>query len=191
MQDKFNIIMLDMDGVVNSSELCKKWINNRFLIQESNNHLTDQEVRNAVREAYKKQFVNSKQLVFPQLAKIICDICQICDAYIVWSSTWRMLPQYKDIEDAKNMFNRRGLPGDRLIDYTPVIRFNDGGYRSSCINQWLNKNKDKYNVKKVAVIDDRWDAGCNLNEKCMFFQTDDCLGITEQLKTEVINYFNN
>ena len=86
------------------------------------------------------------------------------------------------------MFNRRGLIGQALIGYTPSHSRYDDGYRGTDIRQWLEQHNE---VEKSAVLDDRWDAGVNLPKNCMFFQTDVEHGITEKIKKQIINYFNN
>lgn len=126
---KVKIIALDMDGVVNSNELIKKWINDRFKIEEENpNNSTDEDIKLAVRKAYQEEFVHSQELVFSELADKITKICNETNCYILWSSTWRKLTRYQDIEIAKDMFNRRGLPGERLIAYTPQIGMSWAGH---------------------------------------------------------------
>lgn len=43
------------------------------------------------------------------------EICEKTTADILWSSTWRKLPEYSDIKKAQEMFDRRDLPGEKLI----------------------------------------------------------------------------
>ena len=185
------LIALDMDGVVNSGKHIHKWINDRLKIEEQNpNNLTNEDVRKAVREAYQKEFVHCEELVFPQLAKKITKICNETDAYILWSSTWRKLDRYEKIENAQEMFDRRGLPGDRLIAYTPQIGMSWAGYcRGREIAVWI-KNNTEYNVLGCAVLDDRLDAGEFLPINAKFFPIDDSIGITNNNVEDVIKYLN-
>lgn len=191
MLKDIKIIGLDMDGVVNSGKLCRKWINDRFKIEEQNpNNLTDEDVRLAVRKAYQEEFVHMEELVFPELAEKITKICKETDCYILWTSTWRKLERYQDIEVAKDMFNRRDLPGDRLIAYTPQIGMGWSGHcRGSEIRSWITNNTE-YNVIKCAVIDDRIDAGENLPKNAKYFWIDDYEGITDDNVNDIIKYLN-
>lgn len=169
-----------MDGVINSNQHIQKWINDRWKIEENDpNHLTHEEIRIAVRNAYQQEFVHCEELVFSDLAKLVTEICEKTDCYILWSSTWRKLERYQDIEKAKDMFNRRGLPGDRLISYTPSIGMSWGGHcRGSEIKCWIKDNTE-YEIIKCAVIDDRIDAGENLPDNAKYFWIDEFVGITE------------
>jgi hypothetical protein len=183
------IIALDMDGVVNSSKLIQKWIDDKWKIEEQNpNNLTDEDVRLAVRKAYQEEFVHCEELIFPELAERITKIVNETDCYIIWSSTWRRLERYIDIENAREMFNRRGLPGDRLIAYTPMVGMSWGGRcRGAEIKSWI-KNNEEYNVIKCAVIDDRCDAGECLPDNALYFWIDSYTGITDNDVINIINY---
>lgn len=183
---KTNIIALDMDGVVNSRQHITRWYESHLPL------FSDMNTRDEIVELFKEEFDNSTELVFPDLAKRITDICEKTGSYILWSSSWRISPKYKNINDAKEMFNRRGLPGDRLIGYTPQLHMYDGGYRGTAIRKWLENNDvisyDKLN--KCAVIDDRADAGYNLPDKAFFFWIDETIGITDYEVEKIIKYFN-
>lgn len=184
------IIALDMDGVINSSELIQNWINDRWKIEEQNpNNLTDEDIRLAVRKAYQEEFVHCEELVFPELAEKITKIVNETGCYILWTSTWRKLERYKNIEDAKEMFNRRGLPGDKLIAYTQSIglAWNSNHCRGTEIKYWIQDNNE-YNILKCAVIDDRVDAGMNLPHCAQYFFIED--GITDNDVINIINYLN-
>jgi len=189
------LICLDMDGVINSNYLIRNWINNKFKELENNpEYSCDYEkLRKAVRSKYAKEFCNCEELVFPELAKIIYDICEKTDANILWSSTWRKLKRYSNIEDAKEMFNRRGLPGNRLIGYTPDLSkqyFSGSCARGSEIRMWLFNNTFGH-IEKCAVIDDREDAGFGIPNNAKFFQTEEEIGITSEIAQDICNYLNS
>jgi hypothetical protein len=131
-----------------------------------------------------------EELVFPELAEKITKIVNETGCYILWTSTWRKLERYKNIEDAKEMFNRRGLPGDKLIAYTQSIGFAWSGNcsRGTEIKFWIEDNNE-YNIVKCAVIDDRVDAGENLPENARYFFIED--GITDNDVKWIIDYLNN
>ena len=91
------------------------------------------------------------------------------------------------------MFNRRGLPGDRLIGYTPKLGADyiyGNCTRSEQINLWLKNNQYGY-IDRCAVIDDRSDAGYQLVDNAKFFQTTFERGITDQIVDSVIKYLNS
>ena len=189
----FKIIALDMDGVVNSSKHIGDWIyNKREEIKSQNPHLDPlgDEIFQLTRKEYQKEFNHMIELIFPELAERIKRICDETDCYIVWSSTWRRLNEYEDIENAKEMFNRRGLPGDKLIGYTPQQGMSWNGHcRGNEIRMWINDNIYG-KVTKCAVIDDRHDAGYNLPKCAKFFQINDQIGITEEDTEDIIKYLN-
>ena len=189
MKKDIKVIALDMDGVINSGKLIHQWIENRWKIEEKNpNNLTDEDVRLAVRKAYQEEFVHCEELVFPQLAKKVTKIVNETDCYILWTSTWRKLERYQDIERAKEMFNRRGLPGNKLIAYTPQIGMGWSVHcRGSEISSWI-KNNEEYNIIKCAVIDDRVDAGECLPDVAKYFWIDDYMGITDNNVDDIIGY---
>lgn len=184
------LIALDCDGVINSNFLIRKWIDSKFKELE-NDFDNNDELRKAVRIAYSREFCNCEELVFPELASIITKICKETDAKILWTSTWRRLERYKNIEDAKEMFDRRGLPGDRLIGYTPHIGadyFSGNVSRGSEIRMWLFNNVFG-DIEKCAVIDDREDAGFGIPKNAKFFQIAD--GITKEDAEEICSYLNS
>lgn len=185
------LIALDMDGVVNSYEHSKKWTLQQYNLERQKDNVSDVDtIRNRVKKKYREQFCDAEQLIFSELAERITKICKETDCYILWSSTWRKLERYKDIQKAREMFNRRGLPGERLISYTPIIGMSwDGHCRGSEISSWI-RNNTQYKVIKCAVIDDRYDAGYNLPSNAKFFQIDEYIGITEDDMNQIITYLS-
>ena len=182
---KMKLIALDMDGVVNSNILIRKWFidKEKELFELNNKQPTNTELR----QAFKTEFKNSTELIFPQLAKYITEICEKTNAYILWTSTWRKLEKYSDINVAKDMFNRHGLPGDKLIGYTPQIGMSWTGHsRGSEIRLWLKNNDLNEEITHCAVIDDRVDAGENLPKNAKFFWIDPNQGISEYETINII-----
>lgn len=180
MEQSIKIIALDMDGVINSNELIQKWIN-----EHEKKYGREKSIK-----IFREEFCNCEELVFPELAEKITKIVNETDCYILWTSTWRKLERYKDIEDAKDMFNRRGLPGDKLVAYTPQIGMSWGGHcRGSEIAAWIRDNTE-YNIMKCAVIDDRIDAGENLPKNAKYFNINANTGITTNIVKKIIQYLN-
>ena len=185
------LIALDMDGVINSNHHRMLWTSNKY--DQLKSQIEDLDLlRKAVIDSYKIEFCHGHELVIPELAAKITEICDITEAKILWTSTWRTLPEYEDISKARQMFNRRGLPGDRLIGYTPKLGadYIYGNHtRSEQINLWLKNNQYGY-IDRCAVIDDRSDAGYQLVDNAKFFQTTFERGITDQIVDSVIKYLN-
>ena len=188
---KIKLIALDMDGVVNSYQHSKNWLLQHYNLEREKDKISDADtIRERVKKMYEEQFCNFEQYIFPELAERITKICKQTDCYILWSSTWRKLERYKSIEKAREMFNRRGLPGNKLISYTPIIGMSWNGHcRGSEISSWIRDNT-QYEVIKCAVIDDRYDAGYNLPSNAKFFQIDEYVGITEENVESIIQYLN-
>lgn len=194
LEDPIKIIILDMDGVVNSNSLIRGWIDKKY--KEKEKLFSDfYEVQKEVRKEYAKEFRNMRELVFPELAERITRICNETGAFILWSSTWRNLSEYQNLAVVRNMFKRRGLPEDRFIGYTPDLK-GDRGWSYGCgvcrgeeISFWF---KNYLTDRKIvgAVIDDRSDAGMGIPEFTKFFQTDEEYGITEEQTQEIISYLN-
>lgn len=182
------IIMLDMDGVINSSELINKWLSEKD--KELTMQYSDEFVRHSkVKKEYGNTFKHGTELIFPELANILHNIIEQTDAYIVWSSTWRnVIPYKKNIECAKEMLCRHNIQGERLIDYTP----NNGGddyyvCRGNEITEWLKNNS----VYKCAILDDREDAGIGIPDNAKLFLTTWKHGLTQEIANDVIQYLND
>jgi hypothetical protein len=186
------ILALDMDGVVNSNKLINAWLQQETdYIKLINPELSDEKVHETVIKRFKDFFNDSKELIFTELALKVTKICEETDACILWTSSWRLENEYKDIEVAKEMFNRHYLPGDRLIGYTPSLHnFYGSNLRGDEIRVWLESNIYG-KIKKCAVIDDLIYAGFNLPENAKFFQTNYEDGITDKLVNKICRYLND
>ncbi len=171
------IIFLDMDGVINANKLIRQYFKNY-----EDQGLTFEEIK----KKYINEFCSMTELIFPELAKYIVNICDKTNAYIVWSSSWRNLDKYTNIKDAQAMFERRGLPGNRLIDYTNSLHL-DYVPRYKEIRNWIQLNGKT--IKRFAILDDLTDAKYN-TKRCKFFQTNRDIGITEQITNNVIQWLN-
>lgn len=190
-----NYLALDMDGVLNSEFLIEKWKHAAFEKYEK-----EYSGASAIRLTYQrvckefmKEFVNCKELIFPELAERLTKLVRKHDIKIIWSSSWRHLKCYQDIEKAREMFDRRGLPGDALIGYTPnrdnrISKWED--IRVSEI-RWCKQQKlfginDK---SKLAALDD-----LNLSELedygIRFFKTEEYTGLTEEIAANMDEYFS-
>lgn len=180
------IICLDMDGVCNSDFLINQWVLKKK--KELSYTINEKDMLQEIRRLYRKEFCDMTELVFPELAEKISYICEETDAKILWSSTWRNLKKYEDIDVARDMFNRRGLPGERLIGYTPDLNADFGNeIRGNEIRSWLFNNIYG-DIEKCAVIDDRSDAGFFLPKNSKFFLIDSYYGIRNSDVEKIIDY---
>ena len=190
-----NYLALDMDGVLNSDFLIEKWKKEAFDRYKgeysggSYFRLTYQRVR----EEFMKEFVNCKELVFPELAERLTKLVRKHDIKIIWSSSWRHLKCYQDIEKAREMFDRRGLPGDALVVYTPNRDNRISKWEEVRVSEirWCKQQKlfginDK---SKLAALDD-----LNLSELedygIRFFKTEEYTGLTEEIAANMDEYFS-
>lgn len=176
MRDK--ILFLDMDGVVNSNNEIINYLDDLT----ENQGYTKEEAR----RQFNIEFCHYTELIFPTHAKLVTKICNETNCDIVWSTTWRTIREYRsNIEYAQKMLTRRGIPGERLISYTPIIPF---CFRHIEISLWLKKHGRK--IKKFAILDDGSDARYN-TKRGRFFQTTIENGLTEEIANQVISWLNS
>lgn len=169
------VIFLDMDGVVNGFHHQRHWISTYKKEHKVN--------RLQALHAFYEEFDQMQEFVIPELAERISRIVKVTDCNIVWSSTWRIIEKYRNLNDAKEMFDRRGLPGDRLIDRTPSIFL---GRRWEEIQKYLVEHSS-LNIERFVIIDD--DPGAELKSEIgKFFKTDFNIGITEPITNKIIEY---
>lgn len=180
-----NIIFLDMDGVVNSVETFKmvktdKEFLSSCIEERTYPYLIDPKLRNRVNEI----------------------ITKVDDCKIVWSSTWRMgLRNSKSF--IEGFYNKCNFVKDSFLSYTPI----KGGKRYEEILEWLILFENNYHINKCVILDDSvayfkfkeleklygknseyYRIAKTYNPK--FFQTNWKKGITEEIKLEILNYFN-
>ena len=186
-----------MDGVLNNNFLTRKWYDAKFKeVEESLEFNTKEEIKNEVRRQFGEFTCHYEEYIFPELASLLREVIEAVDLKIIWSSSWRKLKRYENIEDARKMFDRRGLIGKALIGYTPAFNFPydfPNGYRSRIdeIYYFMNNNILDITFKdRLAAIDD-------INLKSLqkmgikFFPTNVEFGITKKIKNEMIKYYKN
>lgn len=187
-----NVLFLDMDGVLNNSVLTRKWFDQKFQeLEDSLEYNSSNEIHEEARRQFAEYTCNSTEYIFPELASMLKEVIEAVDLKIVWSSTWRKLSKYNNIENARKMFDRRGLIGNALIGYTPTFGHFDYEYtkRIEEIRFFINNNTLGITQKdKLAAIDD-------LNLKRLekygvkFFMTEIEFGLTEKIKNDMIKYY--
>ena len=95
-------------------------------------------------------------------------VCNVTDAKIVISSTWRM----QGTDWIAGVFEGHGWMLPPIIGRTPS-NHGYGGHRGTQIKQWLDENPD---VQSYVIIDD--DSDMNEDQKPFFVHTDPNLGFT-------------
>jgi hypothetical protein len=126
----------------------------------------------------KKRDQNKENFIDDKLIHILKTILNKTDAKIVLSSTRRL---YKD---AKKIVKKRLLQKEiEILSTTPKI--GDSSNRSKEIKRWL---RDHLNIKKYAIIDDREDAGYDMEKN--FFQTNPKIGLTYDIAEKIVDHFS-
>ena len=210
----YNIIMLDMDGVLNSEQ--SRQFYNSF---NNSNHV--QNLLNNSSHTVDEYNLNLCPIASNNLSHLLLSIE---NPRIVISSTWR---KKLKIEDFNKLFstvgitkehtcldcngqgglyrsngqgglvlaqacstcngtgkNPKTIPFDIVIDKTDVL---PGEPRGDEIELWVNNNQDKIN--KFIILDDEKNLGIYTKEEC-FIQTDFNLGLTIYNTQKAIDYFN-
>lgn len=190
-----NVLFLDMDGVLNCNYLTRKWFDNKYKELESSLEFnTTEEIQKEARKQFSEFTCHYEEYIFPELASLLREVIEAVDLKIIWSSTWRTLKRYKNIEDTRKMFDRRGLIGEALLGYTPEFHFPydfPNGYRGRMdeIYYFMQHNDLEITFQdRLAVIDDMNMKGL---EKfgIKFFRTDVEFGITKKIRDEMIKYY--
>lgn len=190
-----NVLFLDMDNVLNNSYLTRKWFDNKFQELESSlKYNSNEEIKEEARKQFSEFTCNYEEYIFPELASLLKEVIEEVDLKIIWSSTWRKLKRYDNIEDARKMFDRRGLIGKALIGYTPIFEFpydcpNGSRSRIDEIYYFMNNNvlDITFNDRLAAIDDMNLSYLEKMNIK--FFPTDAEFGITEKIKNDMIKYY--
>lgn len=178
-----NIIFLDMDGVLNCSNVVKKW---------QKKCGTDE---TAFIQFKKKYCLNMEgpylYFIVPTLLKRFNDMySKIPDCKIVWSSSWRTT-----IKESKRfieeLFYRCGFPQNSFLSYTPDIRYAERKYE---IMSWIKTFITSYKIEKCAIIDDLYGADLGTDEylgiPIKFFQTSFETGLTRKIVNNILTFFN-
>lgn len=123
-----NVIFLDIDGVLNSMAYFKSL--------------------GKINEREYKGYQEISDYHLQMLSKIY----HSCNAFIVLSSTWRMLDDEKEESDSMYQYLIDSLAkyDMRIMSKTPCI----GQNRPLEINTWLNNRVDKDDIKFVSLDDD-------------------------------------
>lgn len=185
-----NVIMLDMDGVINSDDFITEW-------QRANGSGVQ-----SMKEFERTYCIHDGHTgyVVPELVERFRAMCDCTGCSIVWSSSWRENYWRKDADTGEYCFDwheigslwkSKGLPLERLVGCTPCLDLSRFSYvpRGCEIQRWIDENHGRYNIGKVAILDDNPDAyvGVEYADAC-FFQTDFEHGLTVGIADEVMEY---
>ena len=121
--------------------------------------------------------------VDPVLAARVSKLVTDYDMHIVMSSSWRL---YYSQEDFKELLTLRGLPGERLVGYTPNL-YRDSMFFGGDCPRWMEveaflKHAEKdlgWDIEFYVILDDLQEAGYN-TDKGRLFLTDFDKGYTEE-----------
>ncbi len=152
MTQKFNIIFLDVDGVIFSGQDFKAY---ETAIRKVNleSLKADHEAQSILEDQYHSSIYEIAQILSfnSQSIKMIQELCEQTAAKIVLSSNWRRNPHQTDkprpLNILKRLFDICGL-GPLIIDHTPT----QYEHRARNIESWLIENH--YRVNKWVAIDD-------------------------------------
>ena len=194
INERKNILFLDMDGVLNSNYLIRKWCDRKYKeLADSYMHKPEATLMEFTKDEFRKEFKFGKELIFPELAKRLNEVIETCNVKLIWSTSWRTVSPYAgNIYNARAMLERRGVNSSALIDYTPNFRrFSDCSYhrRASEIISYVMDNDHGITFDdRLAAIDD-----LNLseleNDDIKFFGTETEFGLTDEIKNKMIEYF--
>ena len=178
-----NILFADCDGVINNDDFIDEW--------QARNGNSDESW-----DEFKKlyYFHNGHEgYVVPELLDRLINICNETDCRIVWSSSWREDYWKPDIDTGEfgfdyhgiaGLWRAKGLPLRYLIGCTPCLNLSRFFYvpRGVEIQEWIDDNREKYNIDNVAILDDDEDAFKGVkHENARFFQTEFKHGLTEKM----------
>ena len=157
----------DMDGVLNKNfDNCS---NSRHIYNDRFSHTVTTGSGQTCELTY----------VDPELAARVSKLITDYDMHIVASTSWRL---YWSQEDFKELLTLRGLPGERLVGYTPNL-IKDSWFGSSIcradeIRAFLNGFDSP--VEFCIVLDDDPEAWKGSDPKIMFCKTDFDEGYTKE-----------
>lgn len=158
------IIFLDIDGVLNSVQSAHMY--HRMWIQKD--------------KPFGRRKMREDEFCPIACSNLLCILDEVPDAKIVVSSSWRI---GNTLEELQAILENIGVPKDRVIDKTPVMRQCGRGIE---IQQWLTDFAHKEHLEFV-ILDDDSDMA-HLKDKLI--QTDCCTGLTWIEVEKVITALN-
>ena len=151
-----NIIFLDMDGVVNSTDFFARWTESRGSDPGSMEEFKRLYYMHGGYEGY----------VVPDLLRTVRLLAEETGSRIVWSSSWRerfLLPGCCDRFDEDGIracWEAKGLDFGRYAGCTPCLNATRFSYVPRCreIMRWVRDHAEEYNMQRAVILDDDPDA---------------------------------
>jgi len=190
MNEIIDIIFLDMDGVLNSDDFISEWIASHGDSDESMEQFKQLYYFHDGHEGY----------VVPELLERLKWICSETGCRIVWSSSWResYWRMNQDSGDGEfdwhaiaELWRAKGLPVELLAGCTPCLDMSRFSYvpRGLEIQRWIDENSERYNIRRIAILDDNEDASVGVEfERARFFQTMFEHGLTRGIAEDVVGF---
>lgn len=121
--------------------------------------------------------------VDPELAARVNKLIEDYNLYIVASTTWRL---YYRQEEFKELLTLRGLPGERLVGYTPNLYRDSTFFEAGCprreeIRAFMEHAKEElgWDIEFYIILDDDPSAKYD-SDKGRLFRTDFDKGYTKE-----------
>jgi len=177
------LIYMDADGVLNrGADNCSP---SRHIYNDRFSHVVPMQSGKGTCEL---------TYVDPELAARVSKLITDYDLYIVASTTWRL---YYSQEDFKELLTLRGLPGERLVGYTPNLYrdstfFGGGCPRRDEIRAFMEHAKEEFgrDIEFYIILDDDPDSRFD-SEKGRLFLTDFDKGYDEEIDKEVRSWIED
>lgn len=166
------ILFLDIDGVLNRRPTESE------IIGKCHPGLTHEE------------FLWVVEGLSPMHVKRLKDLIDLIgDLKIVFSTTWRLLPDHPIVgEDwRKTLAEMLECDSARFIGDTPYISTTENR-RGKEILKWLTDNA-QHDSKWCILDDNHWEIEKVVDADRCFF-TDERIGLTDEIVDKIINYFN-
>ena len=172
------LIYLDLDGTVNrGSDNCSP---NRHVYNDRFSRVVPMQSGKGTCEL---------TYVDPELAARVSNLIEDYNLYIVASTTWRL---YYSREEFRELLTLRGLPGERLVGYTPNLYRDSTFFGGGCPRRaFMEHAKEEFgwDIEFYIILDDDPSAKYN-SEKGRLFLTDFDKGYDEEIDKEVRKYLD-
>ncbi|QDJ96453.1 hypothetical protein Xoosp13_267 [Xanthomonas phage Xoo-sp13] len=169
---KKKIIFLDFDGVINSVRSV----------------VADQKCVNALQAKHAILAGHKIASGFdPVAVKLIWQICNKLDAYIVVSSAWRKAININDIRKIFHTeFGWSSGPDERIIGVTGR---HDNGFRGDEIQAWIDSHTVGITNFQYIIVDDSYDFHDHQHKR--FIQTDPYNGFSYENYSKALELFGS
>lgn len=188
-----NFLFLDMDGVLNSDNLIKKWWTEAENNLKDKDKLTERERIISVKALFNAEFRYYRELIFPELAALLNRVLEEKDVQIIWSTTWRLLSDYRDLDQAREMLTKRGINGSRLVGITPDFSYFRMPHNEVRMKEIRNVISNKLfgikNNSRIGILDDLDMNALSDGKNIKMFQTTIDKGLTEEIVNDMLEFY--